>query len=205
MAEGGQCLEIGRPVALVDEARLQRFQRQMAADHGICLTFIAIPFRRSEQMMLQGKLDGDLLRTAIWAEMYAREVVAVPTPAFRSAVIAISPKASAVKITALLDLKAYRLLYPSGFRWAEQVVLELDMSAMQIPSVGRYLTTLRAGEADVGLLEKSVLPFLGDVSDMTIQEVEKLDYFIVLQRRHAGLVNAFDAALEKTGPFLLQE
>ncbi|WP_262692530.1 type 2 periplasmic-binding domain-containing protein [Kordiimonas aestuarii] len=187
----------------MDEGQLERFRQQAAQDYGVCVAFVAIPFRRSEQMMLDGKLDGDLLRTGTWAEMYAREVVLVPTPSFKSAVVAVSLRERGITVTSLADLKTHRLVFSSGFRWAEQAVLDLGIGAEEVSSLGRYLELLRSGGSDVGLLEKSVLPFLGDVSDMQIQEIEVLNYYLVLQRRHAPLLDALDATLVKTGPFIL--
>ena len=203
-ADDSSCLKIGNPLTLLDGQKLADFIKTLATDSGLCVRLVPIPIRRSEQMLLSGRLDGELLRTRLWAQSHKTQVAMVPAPAFIGAVVTVSPSGYGLNIAGLQDLQGKKVLIFDGFHWAEQKLAGLGVTTVMVSSPARFFDTLRGGTVDVGVLEKTILPYLGEQPDMDIRELEPLSYHIVLRQKHAALVAVFDAVLLKTGPLPLK-
>ncbi len=189
------CLRMGvilqlETLELVTGAAKRIFDR---AD--LCLELVEIPVRRAEQMILHGDLDGEMLRTGLWVQQHADDIVALPTPFFIDQMYALSLKSQQLDIQTLADLKPYRVAILGGHRWAEQRIAELGIDPVKTTSAVRYMELLRVGRVDAGLLEKSLLNLIPDRTDIALHPLEPLPYYTVLRREHKSLVPRLDAAL----------
>ncbi len=188
------CLRIGMfDVLAANEAVLDTAKRIFEiAD--VCVDLVIVPPRRAELMDLEGSLDGELQRTMLWARMHADKIIPVPTPLFTEKMMALSLEGKQLHLTSLQDLRGKRVLIAGGHRWLEARMAEMDIEPLSASRIPRYMELLRSGPVDVGLMDASILKFMGNMTDIKIQEVAKVDYHIMLQRKYAGIVDRLDAA-----------
>lgn len=76
----------------------------------------------------------------------------------------------------------------------ETKLAQLMIKPVSASTVPRYMELLRYGPIDVGLMDVSLLKHMGDLSGFDTQAIDKIDYHMVLQRKHAGLLGRIDAA-----------
>ena len=190
------CLSISGIPKFGDVTKVIENARKIFDAAGICARFSALPLRRSEQLLLDGKLDGELLRTDVWAEMFKAYAVAVPTPLHRDRMMALSLQTRKRSFGKLEDLKGYRVMIIGGHRWAEVKTKALGIEAVPATTQERFVALVRLGRVDVGLVEESLLPLLEDDSGIQVEPIAAIYYHIVLRREHEGLVSALDKALK---------
>lgn len=190
------CLKINILPDLVDTQKAVERFKPIFDEAGICSQFVSMPVRRSELAIQNGQLDGELLRTRVWANMFKGQVVHVPTPIHVAQMVAISLREKQLKLVSLADLRGRRVVITWGHRWSEAKMAELGVSLIKASSAQRFLESLRFEQAELGFVECSLVPLLKDLSDFQIDPIVPLPYHIVLHRRHQALVPALDAALQ---------
>lgn len=147
-------------------------------------------------LVSRGKLDGEYMRTAVWAERFKRDVVYVPTPVFVDQITAVSLARNNFSLRSLSDLQNYSVAIASGHRWAEAKVAELGIIPTRVNSSVRFMELLTSGQVDLGLVEQSVLTVLPNLSELNADPISPIPYHIVLRRQYADLIPALDASLQ---------
>jgi len=194
-SQAPQCLKIGVLPLLAGGEQVQAFGQAIFATAGQCVEFIVAPVRRAEALTLSGKLDGELLRTTVWAKKFQDKVIYVPTPLYGDDVMAVSLTLRGYDFKALEDLKGHRVLITGGNRWAEAKLASMDIEPVKAYTTERYLELIRLERADVGLTEKSGLGPVANLPDLTFQRVGFVTYHIVLRHEHRALVPLLDRAV----------
>ncbi|MBL4790636.1 MAG: hypothetical protein JKY60_16855 [Kordiimonadaceae bacterium] len=166
---------------------------------GVCTETIPMPVRRSEQLIHTGGLDGDFLRTKLWAEMHADEVLLVPTPVAVDQMVVISLIKKRAEFPQMASLSGHMVAISAGHRWAEQKLAEVNAKAIGTNSAFKILELVRHGRVDAGLVEASLLPPENERTDIRIDPVSKISYHIVLLKKHVKMLPALNAALIKSG------
>lgn len=188
------CLRIGVFNTLAENKAVFGKAKRIFKVAGQCVTFATVPPRRAEMMDLEGSLDGELQRTMFWAQMHADKVIAVPTPLFTEKMMALSLEDKQFNLTSLQDLRGKRVLIAAGHRWLEARMAEIDVKPLSASRIPRYMELLRSGSVDVGLMDASILGWMGNMTDIRTQEVAKVDYHIILQRKYADVIDRLDDA-----------
>lgn len=167
---------------------------------GVCVALLPMPVRRSEQILLKGELDGDLLRTPYWANLHGDRIVKVPTPVAIDRMVAISLTSNGFVFGDLPDLAGRSVVISAGHRWAEAQLRNVGIAPMSANSTVKMFELLRVGRVDVGFLEASLVPEETERAGLTVMPVAEIAYHIVLHNKHAALVPKLDAALRGTRP-----
>ena len=84
------CIRMGVILQVETILRINKAAQRVFDRAGLCLELVELPVRRSEQMILRGELDGEILRTALWVELNKADVIPVPTPFVEDYMMAIS-------------------------------------------------------------------------------------------------------------------
>lgn len=189
-----ECLKINHsPVP-----SLEFFQRYkpVFTEAGICVELVSMPVRRGELRVVLGELDGELMRTAAWVHQFRDQVVHVPTPIHMDHIMAISLARNAYQPQSLEDLKGYDVLISGGHRWAEAKMAELGIKPAKAESYDHFVKMIQFGHVDLGIMEQTLLPLIEDKSNLKIDPLVPLPYYIALHRRHEHLIPALDASLQ---------
>jgi len=173
--------------------------RAAFADAGVCTETIPMPVRRSEQLIRAGDLDGDFLRSKVWAEMHADEVILVITPVAVDQMVVISRVDEGNEFPDLASLSGHMVAISAGHRWAEHKIAEVGGKAMGTNSGVKILELVRRGRVTAGLLEASLLPPANERTDIRVDPVSEISYHIVLRKKHVNLLPALNAALIESG------
>lgn len=196
VADDQHCLKVGRVEFLANNVQASKGFSEIFERAGLCADFIVLPVRRSEQMLLNGELDGEMMRTQHWAQSNSDTVTLVPTPIYVDQMVAISLRANQFQLTSLVDLKKLRIVISGGHRWAEAKMAEIDVEPMRAGNGQRFMELLRSGKADAGFLEQSLLPLVQKLEDFQVDPIVPLPYHIVLHRRHEAIVPILEEALK---------
>lgn len=192
-----QCLKLGVFEFQNAMPLAQSYGREAFAMAGTCVEYVSAPVRRTEALVKSGSLDGELMRTKIWAQRLGQPMLVVPTPIFIDDILAVYLRSKSLKLATLDDLKGSRVVITGGHRWAEEQLRRRGIEPLAASTKGRYLELLHFEQADVGLLEKSGLSVIQDENLLMTSPVSKIEYHIVLQQKHAGLLPKLDSALKK--------
>jgi hypothetical protein len=164
---------------------------------GLCVHLVPVPARRSRQMMVSGKIDGQLMRTLVWAQQHRHSVVSVPTPIVVNKMMAVSLKKNGYLLKVMDDLMGLRVLIFEGHRWAEAELAKRSIQPAHASSIVRFIERMRFREVDVGLMENAVLGRLQEQPDFALQSVADVPYHLVLHIKHARYIGALDEAIER--------
>lgn len=194
-ADDAPCLRLGVLPFLEGAEQAGAFGEAIFKAAGVCVDLVIAPVRRSEVMTLKGQLDGELMRTKVWADQFKDQVVLVPTPLYSDDVIAVFLAERDFQLTSLDDLKGHRVMITGGNRWAEAQLKARGIDPLVESTPARYLEAIRIGRVDIGLTERSTAgPAEKDVNFAMIP-VAQVSYHIVLRREHEALVPRLDAAI----------
>lgn len=175
--------------------RVKLAGERLFASVGHCVTFVIAPVRRAEALTLNGSLDGQLLRTKVWAQSFGDQVVVVPTPLFTDDILAVSLAHKNISVQSLDDLVGWRVLITGGHRWAEAQLAERGITPVTASTATRYLELLELDRVDVGLTERVGIEPLQGKPQFAVQPIAKIDYHIVLRSAHMSLIADLDAAV----------
>ncbi|MBO6503363.1 MAG: hypothetical protein JJ850_14845 [Kordiimonadaceae bacterium] len=164
---------------------------------GQCVEYIEAPVKRTEALIRNGMLDGDLMRTKIWADQNVDTVVYVPTPLYQDEIVAVFVKPLSQSLGSLNDLRSKRVVITSGHRWAEAQLMQRGITPVMASTYGHFMEHIHFGKVDVGLIEKSSLPMLGEEPNVMTKVISPIQFHIVLRKEHEDLVPSLDTALKR--------
>lgn len=156
-----------------------------------------MPVVRSERLTLDGKLDGQLLRTRAWAERFGDEFVIVPTPVYAEGFDAVFLMTRNLELKSMQDLRGLSVAMSLGHRWAESQLKKQGIAPVKVSSFAAFGELLASGDVDVGIAEHSVTTHLGSQPHMRLSHIGSVEYHVVLRGEHRALVPAIDLALQQ--------
>ena len=191
------CIKLGVPPLSERAQPLKTLGQMVLQSAGQCVEFLEAPVRRTEALIRSGMLDGDLIRTKIWAEQNADIVVFVPTPLYRDEIVAVFVKSEGQDINSLNDLRSKRVVITGGHRWAEAQLRARGITPVMASTFGHFLEHIHFDKVDVGLMEKSALDMLGQEPNVMTKTVSPIQFHIVMRQEHAALIPKLDAAVQR--------
>lgn len=168
----------------------------------VCLKLANFPFRRMEENMRLGKIDGEFFRVKSYVTAMAEYVVPLPTPVAESYGYLVSLKKSGFEPENLSDANSRVIGVMHGHKWQDQLVKKLRNSqkAFRFTDLIKFLKT---GSVEAILIEKHALQGvinagLLDKAQLHISKpVADLSGYIVLHKKHADLIKRLDPELKK--------
>lgn len=191
------CLKLGTPPLPERAQPIKTLGQFVLQGAGQCVEFVEAPVKRTEALIRNGMLDGDLIRTKIWADQNADTVVYVPTPLYQDEIVAVFIKPFGKDLNSLNDLKSKRVAITNGHRWAEAQLMKRGITPVMASTFGHFMEHIHYGKVDVGLMEKSALAMLGEQPNVMTKTISPIQFHIVLRQEHSALVPALDAALQR--------
>lgn len=164
---------------------------------GLCADIVEMPVQRSERLTLDGALDGQLMRTKVWADLYAADMTLVPTPLLTEEVVMLSVAGAPQAIMSLDDLRGKTVGISMGHRWAQRTLTTLGARPVEASSVGALGVLIGSGKVDIGIIDRASLTAGGEVPNLTVTPIAAVDYHIVLRNEYAHHVSELDAALRR--------
>lgn len=192
------CLTLATLTAYTENPNISLIGEAVFSDIGQCVTIVPMPTRRAEQLSKAGSLDGQLMRTAVWAKLHDKIVTSVPTPIHAVSIEAVALRSRGdISIAGFEDLRPYRVLIGQGHRWMETQMKANEISYEAVGTHARFTEVLLSGKADVGVTDSIVVQALPKQEILKIMPVTRMEYHIVLRHRHSHLVVPLDQALQR--------
>ncbi len=165
----------------------------------------SMPGNRAHKMAVSGEKDGEILR--IWS--YGQNnptVIRVPTPYYNLQTVAFGKKNNNIQISAVADLKKYRLAKVRGVKHTDNIAKDMP-NIRNTSSLEDLINALHNGHVDLALSDsKDGLALLHKkkFTDIEIKgpSLASLDLFHYIHQKHRPLVAKIDAiiiAMKKSG------
>jgi len=197
-AEKRDCLTLATLTAYTDSPNISLIGEAVFRDIGQCVTIVPMPTRRAEQLSKAGSLDGQLMRTAVWAKLHDKIVTSVPTPIHAVSIEAVALRSRGdIQIVGFEDLRPHRVLIGQGHRWMEAQMKAHGIDYEAVGTHARFTEVLLSGGADVGVTDSIVVQALPKQEILKIMPVTRMEYHIVLRHQHGHLVAPLDRALQR--------
>lgn len=196
-----ECLKLGADESLADFHTLfEGVMQEVYKQAGFCAVSISMSAKRIEQMVDTGILDGHWLRVEGYEKAFNLNMIAVPVPLLQVEATFLSLKGTDFNGEPA-DLKGRRVGYQSGFRWLEKSLRATGAQTVEIPYGIPIKTLLVRGRLDVFSTDSArAQAIISDFSDadidVRVDQWQKLSFYHLLAPRHAGKIDALNAAIE---------
>jgi len=178
---------------------------------GQCTTILEMPVARADQLLLAGRIDGNILRTQYYIRANRNAVIGVPTSVMEIRIVALSRSDDPAPVRTTSDLGGRKVGVMQGVHIAEQMAAKASAERIDVEEMDQLYRLLMRGRIDVALLDHFSLMF---AVDRSIFDQDRLNVSApltsftlhhVVHKRHMALVPALEneiAALANAGAFL---
>lgn len=187
------CLVLGRTVAVRDSTNDVIFSNMAAvlADVGICVRDRQMPAKRVSESLLQGEVDGELMRIAGYVSVVGHTAFAVDEPISAITGYLVTRDRS---VTSIDDIGGMSLAVVRGILWqsrlGNQARREIVTNTPQ-----QQVEIFRSGRVDAILMDGVNFDAFPDLKDTHRVVVAREEVFIYLHRRWIGLAETVAEAI----------
>ncbi len=194
------CLKISSPPDLAVAQSFAAPIKKAIEDSGYCVELVNLPPNRAMQSMVKEEIDGEFPRVSVYADAMKDHVVAIPTSLASVAGVAVSLKSSGFAPKSPAELAGRKIEYTLGSKWSEVVAGKLGLKNSS-KSLESLVKKMKAGRIEGFLIDSISLKFLIENGSLKADEINQmavmdLTAYLLLHKKHAGLVDAIDKSLK---------
>lgn len=167
----------------------------------VCAEVVVLPSERASQWLEAGLVDANVGRVPGFADAANDSVIAVPTPVAALSILPLTRADSPDRYDQISDLDGRIVGIHVGLFALREIGETTNATTLASSDLAPLLRMLRRGRVDVILLDNlrfSHAVTSGEISpeDVTVgRPIVRHDVYHVLNRRHAALIPALDAAI----------
>ena len=191
----GECLHLAMPGGdrIVRDAAA--YAMQMFYRFGVCVNISVVPPRRATNMMLAGELDGEIARTADYAEAVGQVADKVPTPVMiqKACMVTSNDRAQSLKD---IDRPDFTIGIVRGWYWMNKIAKQFQNANVRVVEEQSTLIEMfKKGRLDAILMGTDVVKFHQMDTRFNVIHIGEFPAHVWLHKNKSYMLGHIDDAI----------